>query len=61
MTRRTLTKLLQVIQQTVDPLPPPSFLAYAHAVIAFGGNVPTAESSMRLAKWLAGGYRQVTR
>lgn len=57
MTRRTLTKRVQDVQQVVDPLPPPLFLAYARAVIEFDGGDPACESSMRLARWLAGGRR----
>ena len=57
MTRRVLTKRVQGVQQRVNPLPPPSFLAFAHAVIEFGGEEPTSDSAIRLAKWLASGCR----
>ena len=35
----------------------PQFVAFARAVIAFGGTEPTSAAVDQLARWYAGGYR----
>jgi hypothetical protein len=58
MTRRALARRVNGVQRVVQPAPPPSFLAYARAVVAYGGGDPVSEASVTLACWLAGERRQ---
>jgi hypothetical protein len=44
-----------VVANRLDPPPDPRFLAYARAVIAFGGQAETEGSAARFARWLETG------
>jgi hypothetical protein len=41
------------IAASLDPLPDRSFFAYSQALIEFGGEVPSAEATERLARYLS--------
>ena len=56
--RRTLVRRLDRLAARRDHRLAPGFLAYARAVIAFGGAVPTSATGEALARWLAGGWRE---
>ena len=58
--RRTLVRRLDALADRQAPRPTPALLAYARAVIAFGGVVPTPAASKKLAWWLDGGWRAGT-
>lgn len=53
MSRRALGRRVSTVQANLNPQPDQTFLAYARAVIAFGGGTPTHESANRLARVLA--------
>jgi len=48
-----LARRLGQVQDRLDPQPDPMVLAYARAVIEFGGHQPTQASVLRLAHVLA--------
>jgi hypothetical protein len=57
MRRRTLCRVAAVANR-LDPAPDPRYLAYARAVIAFGGQPESEGSAVRFARWLGtGGWR----
>lgn len=57
MNRRTRRRLAALANR-LDPVPDPRLLAYARAVIAFGGLAEADGSADRFARWLeTGGWR----
>lgn len=50
--RRSLDRRLTRVRNAFDPPIEQSFLDYARALIAFGGVEPTADSTVRLARYL---------
>jgi hypothetical protein len=53
MSRRAVHRRIERVAQALDPLPDRSFLAYARALIAFGGEEPSPTSATQLARYLA--------
>lgn len=53
MSRRAVQRRIVRIAAALDPLPDQSFLAYARALIEFGGGAPTAASVRQLARYFA--------
>jgi hypothetical protein len=51
--KRSLGRRLTRIRNAFDPPIEQSFLAYARALIEFGGVEPTADSTMQLARYLS--------
>lgn len=57
--KRRLPGRLITIAARFDPPPDPRYLAYARAVIAFGGQPGSDESAITFARWLeTGGWRR---
>jgi hypothetical protein len=59
MSRRGLGSRINTVRVRLYPLPDPAFLAFARAVIAFGGEETTAASAVELARYLEGGRRDL--
>lgn len=57
MRRRALWKRVDTVHRQLHPMPNPAFLAFARAVIAFGGEEATAASAGQLAWYLERGRR----
>ena len=57
MTRHSIQRRLTRLHEQANPAIPSQFVAFARAVIAFGGAEPTPEAVEQLARWYAGGYR----
>lgn len=53
MPHRSLSRRVTKISSAITPAIDPAFRAFAAAVIRFGGNEPTTETTERLARWLA--------
>ena len=52
MRHQSIGRRLAMLKDNLNPRPDDSFLAYARALIEFGGHEPTAESTQRLAELL---------
>ncbi len=61
MSRQAVQRRIDRLTDAFDPLPDRSFLAYARALITFGGEKSTAASAMRLARYLARGRSEAFR
>lgn len=56
---RRLAKRMAAIAAAVDPPPCARVLAFAQAVVAFGGHAHADEAATNLARWLeTGGWRR---
>jgi hypothetical protein len=56
VSRRGLYRRVGAIHDRLNPRPDPTFLAYARAVIEFGGGQPTLNSVLGLARYLSQPY-----
>lgn len=55
---RALERRVAAVGRAVAPAPDPAFLAYARAVVAYGGGDPKSETAVGLARWLENGRRE---
>ena len=55
---RALDRRVAAVRRAVTSAPDPGFLAYARAVVAYGGGDPAGEAAVRLARWLETGRRR---
>ena len=49
---RALERRVAAVGRVVAPEPDRAFLAYARAVVAYGGGDPAGEAAVGLARWL---------
>jgi len=54
---KAMSRRLTRVSARLDPAPDPAFLAYARAVVAWGGNGPDEAAVVQLARDLASGDR----
>ena len=55
---RRLHWRVEAVQKVVAPSPSASFLAYARAVVTYGGEDPTSEMAVGLTRWFERGRRE---
>lgn len=55
---KRLGRRVAAIDRVVTPRPDSAFLAYARAMVAYGGGDPTGASAVELARWLEWGRRE---
>ena len=53
MPTRALSRRVSRVSASIDPMPDAAFLAYARAVVAWGGGEPDEDAAVRLARALA--------
>ncbi|CAA9538141.1 MAG: hypothetical protein AVDCRST_MAG49-535 [uncultured Thermomicrobiales bacterium] len=53
-----LTVRVAAVGRMITPQPNPAYLAYARAVVAYGGGEPAGEAAVGLARWLESGRRE---
>ena len=54
---RRLDRRVAAVGRVVAPTPNRTYLAYARAVVAYGGGDPAGEAAVGLAQWLESGRR----